>query len=114
MHLPSIEFFNTKEIINTYITIYKKNNEEVIFNKDNFDKIKLHYKEIYLVTKEYVSSDNFIKSIVLFSDNCPAKINNKFVYYHMNEEKSLEVYGFNILNDFEIQLINHILNAYES
>ncbi len=114
MHLPSIEFFNTKEIINTYITIYKKNNEIITCNKDNFNKINLNYKEIYLVTKEYVSHDNFIKSIVLFSDNYPSKINNKLIYYHMTQEKSLETYGFNILNDFETKLINHILYAYES
>jgi hypothetical protein len=113
MHLPSIEFFNTKEIINTYITIYTKNNEEVIFNKDNFNKINLNYKEIRCVTKEHIAHDKSKYTIVLFSDNYPSKINNKLVYYHMNKEKSLEVYGFNILNDFETQLINHILNAYE-
>ncbi len=114
MHTPSVEFFNTKKIVNDYVKIYTKNNKEVIFNKDNFDKTKLNTKEIYLVTKEYVSHANLIKSIVLFSDDHPAKINNKLVYYHMTQEKSLEVYGFNILNDFETELINNILNAYES
>ncbi len=114
MNKISSEFFNTKEIINTYITIYKKNNQVLTYNKDNFKKSNLNYKEIYLVTKDYVSHDNFIKSIVLFSDDHPSKINNKLIYYHMSEEKSLETYGFNILNDFETELINNILYAYES
>jgi hypothetical protein len=117
MHILNTEFFNTKKIINNYITIYKKNNEVFTYNKENknnFEKSNLNYKEIYLVTKEYVAHDNFIKSIVLFSDDHPSKINNKLLYYHMNKEKSLETYGFNILNDFETELINNILNTYQS
>ncbi len=107
------EFFNTKEIVNTYITIHTKNNEVFTFNNDNFEKSNLNIKEIYLVTKEYLAHDKCQKSIVLFSDNYPLKINNKIVYYHMNKEKSLETYGFNILNDFETELINNILNTYQ-
>ncbi len=114
MNKRSSEFFDTKSIVNTSIIIYTKNNKIITCNQDNFEKINLNYKEIYLVTKEYVSHDKCRKSIVLFSDDHPAKINDKLVYYHMTQEKSLEVYGFNILNNFETELINNILNDYAS
>ncbi len=107
--IPYNEFFEETKIESIkYIIYYKNINGEKHYTEAELNNLtEEELKKIGCLMKDYKNTENHIKSIVLFSDNCPSKIDG---YYRMTEEKSLKYYGFNILYDIDIRIINFLVN----
>lgn len=102
--------FYIKDYIDYYYIIsYKNNNLHHRFLKDELLSIQ-YIENISLFMKIYVQKDNCERWIVLFTNDNPSLVISKITYYYMTTEKSIKDYQYNILDNNEENIIQHILD----
>lgn len=107
--IPFNELFEKETITNIGYSISLPG-KEIYLSFEELKEYKENWKKIRCFQKIYRFDNGYEKWIVLFSNDTPQKIDGKLVYYKMTPEKSIQNYGFNILDDIDIDLIQKMEN----
>lgn len=107
--IPYNELFEEESITNIRYSI-SLSGKEIYLSLEELKEYKEDWKKIRCFQKIYRFGNGFEKWIVLFSNDTPQIIDGKRVYYKMTHEKSIKNYGFNILDNIDIDLIQKMEN----
>lgn len=103
------ELFEEQKITNIYYSL-SLSGKEVHLSSEELKEYKDDVIKTRCFQKKYRFDNGFENWIVLFSNDTPQKIDGKLVYYKMTPEISIQRYGFNILDDIDIDLIQKMEN----